>query len=187
MELTNTQIAQLYTFTRQHYVEHYDVQTELVDHLAIDIEKILEENPSLSFSEARDNAFQKFGVFGFMDIVEQKQKQLSKKYIQLIFRFVLEWLKFPKIIASLFLFYLLYSLQFTPIAYNTYICIYLLLTLAHVITLFLLRRGLKRKNKRTGKKWMLEDIMQSQGIVCFSFLFFHALHTPPFFSFQVLG
>ena len=38
MKLTEEQIQQLYKFTRQHYVEHYDVQTELVDHLANDIE-----------------------------------------------------------------------------------------------------------------------------------------------------
>ena len=40
MKLTKEQIQQLYKFTRQHYVEYYDVQTELVDHLANDIEQI---------------------------------------------------------------------------------------------------------------------------------------------------
>lgn len=40
MKLTPEQIQELYKFTRQHYVEHYDVQTELVDHLANDIEQI---------------------------------------------------------------------------------------------------------------------------------------------------
>ncbi|WP_320240732.1 hypothetical protein [Tenacibaculum sp. 1B UA] len=40
MKLTDQHIEQLYKFTRQHYVEHYDVQTELVDHLANDIEQI---------------------------------------------------------------------------------------------------------------------------------------------------
>ena len=40
MKLTETHIKELYTFTRQHYVYFYDVQTELVDHLANDIENI---------------------------------------------------------------------------------------------------------------------------------------------------
>ena len=35
MKLNNQHIEQLYTFTRQHFVEHYDVQTELVDHLSL--------------------------------------------------------------------------------------------------------------------------------------------------------
>ena len=45
MELTENQIDELYKFTRKHYVYHYDVQTELVDHLANDIENIWEETP----------------------------------------------------------------------------------------------------------------------------------------------
>ena len=35
-KLTSEQIDQLYLFTRQHFVEYYDLQTELVDHLAHD-------------------------------------------------------------------------------------------------------------------------------------------------------
>jgi len=54
MKLTSQQIQQLYKFTRQHYVEYYDVQTELVDHLANDIEQIWKEQPNLSFEKARD-------------------------------------------------------------------------------------------------------------------------------------
>ncbi|PIE98900.1 MAG: hypothetical protein CR961_01445 [Polaribacter sp.] len=76
MKLTAEQIQDLYKFTRQHYVEHYDVQTELVDHLANDIEQICKEKPSLTFTEARDISFKKFGVFGFMEVVEQKQGEL---------------------------------------------------------------------------------------------------------------
>ena len=54
MKLNKEHISQLYKFTRQHYVEYYDVQTELVDHLANDIEQIWEEQPQLSFQQARE-------------------------------------------------------------------------------------------------------------------------------------
>ncbi len=37
MQLTKDQIQNLYKFTKQHYVEWYDLQSELVDHLANDI------------------------------------------------------------------------------------------------------------------------------------------------------
>lgn len=33
MELTNQQIERLYQFTKQHYVEWYDLQTELANSL----------------------------------------------------------------------------------------------------------------------------------------------------------
>ena len=88
MKLTTEQINQLYTFTRQHYVEWYDLQTELVDHLANAIEEQWQENPKLSFNEALQNEFKKFGVFGFMDVVEGKQRFLQKKYNQIVWSIV---------------------------------------------------------------------------------------------------
>ena len=57
MKVTPSQLQDLYAFTRNHYVYHYDLQTELVDHLANDIETIWQENPKLSFEEARDQSF----------------------------------------------------------------------------------------------------------------------------------
>lgn len=52
MKLSLEQIERLYQFTRQHYVEYYDLQTELVDHLANAIESQWLENPKLSFEQA---------------------------------------------------------------------------------------------------------------------------------------
>jgi hypothetical protein len=45
MKLTIEQIDRLSLFTRQHYVEWYDLQSELVDHLANAIETQWQENP----------------------------------------------------------------------------------------------------------------------------------------------
>lgn len=87
MKLTESQIESLYQFTRQHYVEYYDVQVELVDHLANDIEQIWEQQPGLSFNDARDKSFKKFGVFGFMNVVESKEAQMTKKYFKLVLKF----------------------------------------------------------------------------------------------------
>ena len=63
MKLTPQQIEQLYQFTRQHFVEWYDLQTELVDHLANSIETQWQENPKISFEDALKVEFKKFGVF----------------------------------------------------------------------------------------------------------------------------
>ena len=72
MKLSNEHITQLFKFTRTHYVEWYDLQTELVDHLANDIETIWEENPNLTFDQAKRKAFKKFGIFGFGELIEKK-------------------------------------------------------------------------------------------------------------------
>jgi hypothetical protein len=104
MKLTQTHIENLYEFTRKHFVYHYDVQTELVDHLANDIEEIWLENTHLSFEEARDKSFKKFGIFGFMDVVEAKQKQMNKRYSKIYWRFLKEWFTIPKIVLTVSLF-----------------------------------------------------------------------------------
>lgn len=99
--LTALQIEELYQFTRQHYVEYYDVQTELVDHLANDIEAIWEKQPSLTFDQAREISFKKFGVFGFMGVVEEKQKQINRKYWKRVFQIFKQFFKAPQILITI--------------------------------------------------------------------------------------
>ena len=84
MQLTNEQIEKLYLFTRQHFVEWYDLQTELVDHLANAIEEQWQTNPKRTFDEALQIEFKKFGVFGFSDVVQERQVVLEKKYRKIV-------------------------------------------------------------------------------------------------------
>lgn len=100
MKLTPEQIERLYQFTRQHYVEWYDLQTELVDHMANAIEAQWQEHPKLSFEEALQKEFKKFGVFGFMDVVEKRQAALNKKYNGIIWKHFKAFFTIPKIILT---------------------------------------------------------------------------------------
>ncbi len=109
MKLTENHIKQLYKFTREHFVYHYDVQTELVDHLANDIEQTWEAKPQLTFEQARDVSFKKFGVFGFMNVVDKKQKAMGKKYWKIILQFAKDWFQLPKIVATFAIFSLLFQ------------------------------------------------------------------------------
>ena len=87
MKLSKDQIQELYTFTRKRLVEHYDLQTELVDHLANGIEAHWVTNDKVPFKEALANEFKKFGHFGFRSIIKKRKKVMLKKYRSLIFRF----------------------------------------------------------------------------------------------------
>ncbi|WP_299619677.1 hypothetical protein [uncultured Tenacibaculum sp.] len=175
MKLTDTQIQDLYTFTRKHYVEYYDVQTELVDHLANDIEATWEENPELSFEKARDASFKKFGIYGFMDVVEEKQRQLSKRYLKIILRFVKEWFKLPKIILTTFLVWLFYEVQSFNHAFYIYTAIYFCIICFELIKMFQSRKKIARKQKATGKKWMLENIILAQGVGNLALILFYTV------------
>ncbi|UMB53266.1 hypothetical protein MKD41_13105 [Lutibacter sp. A64] len=158
MKLTSEQIQELYKFTRQHYVEHYDMQTELVDHLANDIEQIWQEKPSLSFEEARTISFKKFGVFGFMDVYGARQGALSKKYMKILWLHAKEWFRLPKIIAIITFFYFFYRglIQYgDTFALSVLGVVISFGLIKHIILL----RKVKKRQKLSGKKWLLEDII----------------------------
>ena len=180
MKLTEQNIDNLYKFTRQHYVEHYDVQTELVDHLANDIEQILAEQPTLSFEQARAISFKKFGIFGFMDVVEEKQKQMSKKYYKIILNFIKEWFGFPKILLTFTVFYCFYLLLQFSYAQYLFPAFFFTIIMIEFIVMFKKRKMLNIKFKTTGKKWMLEDIIETQGYgnVVFGLFYIFQFLTP---------
>ena len=157
--LSKEQIQQLYKFTRQHYVEHFDVQTELVDHLANDIEQIWQEQPTLSFERARDISFKKFGVFGFMDVYGARQNALSKKYFKILITYAKDWFRPPKILLTLLLFTFFYlGLESVYVEYF-YFCSFTGFLVFGIAKGTLLFRKIKKKQRETNQKWLLEDII----------------------------
>ena len=103
MNVSQEQIEELYQFTRKHYVVHYDLQTELVDHLAMGIEQQWQEDPDRTFDTALQREFKKFGVFGFTEIVEKRQVAMSKRYRRFIWDHVKEFFSIPKDIIGAYL------------------------------------------------------------------------------------
>ncbi|MGY0408553.1 MAG: hypothetical protein ACWIPJ_09410 [Polaribacter sp.] len=163
MKLTQTQIQKLYKFTRKHYVEHFDVQTELVDHLANDIEEIWKENPILSFEEARDKSFKKFGIFGFMEVIEAKQKQLEKRYYKILWRYVKEWFTVLKISVTAVIFMVLFLLTSSKLSKFFFVGIVLILSAVDIILVHQLTRKSKKRLQQKNKKWLLESIIFRTG------------------------
>jgi len=175
MKLTEAQIQELYKFTRKHYVYFYDVQSELVDHLANDIEDIWQAQPNLSFQDARDTSFKKFGIFGFMDVIEAKQKQMNKRYGKILWRFFKEWFTLPKVVVTISLFLAIFS--FLKITYSEYLLLGVLFIL---VTVDLIKQSkMKKKNKNKEKKKekifllesMIGDTRQGFSVVAFVNIF----------------
>jgi len=167
-EFTAEQINHLYQFTRQHYVEWYDLQTELVDHLANDIEHIMDNNKDLSFEEAKKVSFKKFGVFGFSDVIEQKQNALSTYYWRLAGTYFLQFFKVPKILLTLFLMAVCYSIL-RSLAEPKYLLItfFVVVYVYIAIHLYGFHKKMKQKTKETNRKWLFEhNILNLGGAVC---------------------
>jgi len=125
-KVTPQQIDRLYQFTDEHFVDYYDVQTELVDHLANSIEKQWQENPEKDFETALKEEFKKFGVFGFLEVVESRQAAMQKRYYQLMWKEAKEFLKLPKVLILATAFLVSFTLM-TQIPYGAQALIGLLL------------------------------------------------------------
>ncbi|MEZ4853150.1 hypothetical protein [Flavobacterium sp.] len=180
MKLSPAQIDRLYQFTRQHYVEYYDLQTELVDHLANAIEAQWQENPTLDFETALQIEFKKFGVFGFMNVVEQRQAAMNKKYSKLVWQHFKAFFTIPKVMLTIGL--LLVTYFFIKTFYYQYIFSIAMLVLAVVLfaALFIENRKIKKRKKETGKTWLFEQIIFNYG--AFSGLLYLPLNFSNLFS-----
>ena len=149
-QLTTQQIDELFVFTKKHLVEHYDVQVELVDHLANAIEDQWKENPHISFEDALQKEYKSFGVFGFSGLVEQKQAALKNHYWKMIKSEIIDFVSIPKVIITGILFYAIFHFFKNPTELKEIIWFSLKITLfvfTLVIWIYQNRQLNKQKNK----------------------------------------
>jgi hypothetical protein len=166
MKLTPEQIDRLYQFTRQHYVEYYDLQTELVDHLANAIEAQWQENPKISFEDALQKEFKKFGVFGFMDVVEKRQAALNRKYNGIIWNHFKAFFTIPKIILTTTLVGLTYFfLNISLYKADVVLVAFGIIILSYYFFIIYFQIKNKKANAATNKKWLLKEIILGRSSI----------------------
>lgn len=76
-QLNKQQISSLFDFIRSKYVRYIDVQHELVDHLASDIEIEMDADSTLSFDEGLKKVYAKFPISGFSKYVAESEKTMN--------------------------------------------------------------------------------------------------------------
>ena len=111
-KISKEETKKLFLFCHKHHVEHYDLQVELVDHLASAIEEQWETDAEISFQDALKKSFSKFGIYGFTKIKKKKIKELQKKYNILHRNFLFKFYSWPKLLlisALTIIFYMLLS------------------------------------------------------------------------------
>ncbi len=154
--ITVEENRKLFEFCHKHFVYHYDLQVELVDHLASSIEEQWRTDSELSFDEALHKIFKKFGVYGFSKIKEQKQKELSSKYNHLLWKYLFEFYRWPKMLMTLAGTLALYT--FLKMV-NSIVWIiapyFLLLTIGAFLYYYLVSQKQLKKIVKPGKKFML--------------------------------
>lgn len=169
--LTHEQIDLLYAFCRKKYVRYYDVQVELVDHLANAIEERMAAQPDLSFENALQDVYKGFGKTGFAPLLRQKEKAVAKFNSRLMWGFFKAQLRWPKILMVL----LVWAITYTAVTqFDREIVRYLAIVIFTIATFIVAREifSLRRMEKRSGQKFMLINLA---GVVNLTYAPFNVL------------
>jgi len=163
-KLTEEQVEKLFEFCRDHYVPFYDLQVELVDHLASSIEEQWETQPDLPFEKALSITFKKFGVWGFSKIKSQKQRELRRRYRLMLYSMFKDFYSRPKIVLT-FLFTMVLFTIFRLVT-NDYWVLGAILAVCLVISLYGVHNMKKHIVKvADGKRFMLLDYMKQASSI----------------------
>jgi lysylphosphatidylglycerol synthetase-like protein (DUF2156 family) len=101
--LTSEQVDMIGIYCETRSVGYYDVQLELVDHIADIIEQLQKENPQLAFKEALELAGSRFSKAEFDAIVASKRNQLLARFMRLWRKEFYAYFTIPKIAITLLL------------------------------------------------------------------------------------
>jgi hypothetical protein len=133
-KLSNQQIESLFDFCKKQKVKYYDLQIELVDHLAAGIEEELKNNETISFSDALHNQFNQFGISGFKAIKKEKNKALREKYTHVLWSLFREFYTLPKVLLTFALtFILFFAAKLTPNSMDFIVVIFITYGLIHML------------------------------------------------------
>nr|WP_315141216.1 hypothetical protein [uncultured Flavobacterium sp.] len=112
MKLTTEQINYIENYIQSFDIKWFEIQVELTDHMISIMEEIWEQDPELTFHQVKHQAEQRFGRGYFKSIVAERKAILQKEYNRQQRKMVVEFLKFPKIIASILLGVVVYQVSF---------------------------------------------------------------------------
>lgn len=198
MAINQIQLEQIETFVKSKYVEYYDIQVELVDHLASNIEQEMDSNPNLDFDKALTNGYKKFGIFGFSDFVEERQKAVYSQSIKKYWKTFFEFFKIPNFVYSLLIFTLFYLVAKNAngaILVVVFIMVFILVAAFSIYFSFIQKR--KQKLKLVQREYQPFWISLSGFILNLSsfflnknekeFIFFNPLIIASFLTILIIG
>ncbi len=165
--LTNEQINTLFVFCEKHSIRYYDVQVELVDHLANAIEEKMEANKMLSFETALESVYADFGTMGFATIISSRSKNLYRQYRNTRWKLFLSYFQWPKAAMTACL---LAAFLFIGKIFSGQILYYLVFVIFIFVVVFDMHVTVKANGviKKQRKKLMLTEISFERSWLIFS-------------------
>lgn len=104
-KIAKEEVEALFKFVKSKYVHHFDVQCELVDHLACAIEEEWETSPDISFEAALSAVYSRFPVTGFTRFVEQQATYVRKYWTKMLLNSYKSFFTSPMVFSILVFYY----------------------------------------------------------------------------------
>ena len=115
MKLSTEQIAYIEKYISRFDIQFYEIYMEILDHMILSVEDILQNDKTISFEEAVVKAkVEGFGKMGFRGMMDEKVKVAHKMNTKENLKMIKAYFTFPKIVLTLFVFvgYYLFLLLF---------------------------------------------------------------------------
>lgn len=146
-KLSEVEIDKLFQFTEKKMVRWYDLQIEIVDHLAASIEDEMSADSKLTFDLALEKVYKGFGIFGFAKIVQERQNQLAKMAKNKWWREFLHLFKWPNAVLLVLIISLITTVAYSvdyKILHDLCLGIFVFMTTAYFVYIIKDSRLLKR-------------------------------------------
>lgn len=156
-QLNDEQVIELFAFCKRHYVHHYDVQVELVEHLANAVEEKMSANASSTFEKTLEEVHKSFGYKGFAGVVAAKAEALRKQHSKLKWKLFWSYFTWPKAAFTLMMVASLFFLkQILPADYLVWLITSL--SVGFIVFEFVVKFKIRRLFRGQKEKLMLTEI-----------------------------
>ncbi|MEM6379540.1 MAG: hypothetical protein AAF705_15145, partial [Bacteroidota bacterium] len=143
------EINYLFRFLERKGINYLDVQVELVDHLAMGLEEIWNKNPGLPLELAVKKIHDRFGIFGFGKIIQEKRQLLFKATIKKLHLDIIRRMTAPQVAASFMVTLLLtYLLMTYSPGFSIFLSLFLVIHLIIASIGFQHRKASERSGHR---------------------------------------
>ena len=105
MKLTEEQITYIENYIKSFDIKYYEVYMEILDHMILSVEAILEENKEITFEDAVLKAkVDGFGKKGFRGMMDEKLKLAQNQARKQNNKMIKEYFTFPKVVMTVAVF-----------------------------------------------------------------------------------
>lgn len=108
------EVERLFKFVKSKYVHHFDLQCELVDHLACAIEEEWELNPDTNFENALSLVYSRFPITGFTHFVAEQASYLNRYWWRMIGRAYKNFFTSVWVLLLFVIFFCIHNLSYLP-------------------------------------------------------------------------